>query len=70
MSPTTKEYEKGKVVGETYGCWIEMAGSLTEGKIFDLFKNLYLLPSSLKVFRIFWVLYSAVLLNEYLKSCG
>jgi len=49
-----QEYEEGQSnerVGETNGCWIEMAGSLTGGKILDLLKNFYLLPSSLNVFK-------------------
>lgn len=40
-------------VGEMLGCWTEMAGSLTGGKILDLLKNFYLMPSSLNFFRNF-----------------
>jgi hypothetical protein len=49
-----QEYEEGQStgrVGEIFGCWTEMAGSLTGGKILDLLKNFCLLPSSLNVFR-------------------
>lgn len=41
-----------KVVGETGGCWREMADSLTGGKILDLCNNFNMLSSKLySVFR-------------------
>lgn len=51
-----QEYEEGQGsgrVGEMFGCWAEMAGSLTGGKILDLLENFYLLQSmrSLNVFK-------------------
>jgi hypothetical protein len=55
VSPTTaRSMRKGKALKEREKCmdagWTEMAGGLTRGKILDLFKNFYLLPSSLNVF--------------------
>ena len=47
---SARRVRTGKAVGEWEKC-TEMAGSLTGGKILDLLKNFYLMPSSLNVFR-------------------